>query len=66
MVADASHSATMRLRDGDLVLRPKRRSDAEAITAACQAGFRDTGRLTGSLRAEVDEPVYAVYEWTAS
>src|SRR5215216_2994088 len=24
------------LRDGDLVLRPKRRTDAEAITAACQ------------------------------
>jgi hypothetical protein len=24
------------LRDGDLVLRPKRPADAEAITAACQ------------------------------
>lgn len=34
MVADAPRFRTMRLRDGDLVLRPRRASDAEAITAA--------------------------------
>ena len=36
MVADASDFRTMHLRDGDLVLRARRPSDAEAITAACQ------------------------------
>ena len=36
MVADASDFRTMRLQDGDLVLRPRRPSDAAAVTAACQ------------------------------
>jgi RimJ/RimL family protein N-acetyltransferase len=39
MVADVHHTRAMELptlRDGDLVLRPKRLEDADAITAACQ------------------------------
>ena len=39
------------LRDGDLVLRPKRRAD--------------TGELVGAPRGGVEEPVYAVYTRTA-
>lgn len=31
-----------------------------------RAGFTDTGELVGAPRAGVDEPVYAVYAWTAS
>jgi hypothetical protein len=31
-----------------------------------KAGFLDTGELTGAPRARVEEPVYAVYAWTAS
>jgi RimJ/RimL family protein N-acetyltransferase len=31
-----------------------------------KAGFRDTGDLTGAPRAGVEEPIYAVYAWTAS
>ncbi len=39
MVARLRHTRTMELptlRDGDLLLRPKRPEDADAITAACQ------------------------------
>ena len=46
----------MQLRDGDLVLRPKRPADAEAIT----------GELVAAPRSDTDEPEYAVYTSTAS
>jgi RimJ/RimL family protein N-acetyltransferase len=39
MVADVRHTRPMELptlRDGDLVLRPKRPDDLDAVTAACQ------------------------------
>jgi hypothetical protein len=36
MVADSKGMEIPTLRDGDLVLRPKRREDLDAITAACQ------------------------------
>jgi RimJ/RimL family protein N-acetyltransferase len=31
-----------------------------------KAGFTDTGELVGSPRAGIDDPIYAVYAWTAS
>ena len=31
-----------------------------------KAGFEDTGELTGAPRGGVEEPIYAVYAWTAS
>ena len=31
-----------------------------------KAGFTDTGELVGAPRGGVEEPVYAVYTWTAS
>jgi RimJ/RimL family protein N-acetyltransferase len=31
-----------------------------------KAGFRDTGELRAAPRGGVDEPVYAVYAWTAA
>lgn len=112
MVARVRHTQGMdlpTLRDGDLVLRPKRAEDADAITAACQdpeiprwtlvpslagwareelglnrieilphrdnapsrrvaekAGLRDTGELKPCPRAASDDPVYAVFAWSAS
>jgi RimJ/RimL family protein N-acetyltransferase len=31
-----------------------------------KTGFRDTGELVGAPRAGVEEPIYALYTWTAS
>jgi RimJ/RimL family protein N-acetyltransferase len=31
-----------------------------------KAGFTDTGELAGAARAGVEEPIYAIYAWTAS
>jgi RimJ/RimL family protein N-acetyltransferase len=31
-----------------------------------KAGFMDTGELVGSPRAEIEEPIYAVYAWNST
>ena len=31
-----------------------------------KAGFVDTGELVGSPRAEIEEPIYAVYAWSST
>ena len=41
------------------------KDNAASRRVAEKAGFTDTGELVGAPRAGVDEPVYAVYAWTA-
>jgi RimJ/RimL family protein N-acetyltransferase len=48
-----------------IVILPHKDNTASRRVAE-KAGFRDTGELVGSPRAPSQEPVYAVYDWTAS
>ena len=41
------------------------KDNAASRRVAEKAGFRDTGELVGSARAGIEEPIYAVYTWTA-
>ena len=42
------------------------KDNAASRRVAEKAGFADTGELVASPRAAVQEPIYAVYAWTAS
>ena len=42
------------------------KDNAPSRRVAEKAGFHDTGEFVGAARGGVEEPVYAVYAWTAS
>jgi RimJ/RimL family protein N-acetyltransferase len=42
------------------------KDNAASRRVAEKAGFADTGELVGAPRGGVEEPVYAVYSWTAT
>jgi RimJ/RimL family protein N-acetyltransferase len=42
------------------------KDNVASLRVAEKAGFTDTGELVGAPRAGVEDPIYALYAWTAS